>query len=73
MRFDAAGVIHRLLKGLAVSFVENAMGASEDFRAFLLGAGREVMHVAGDFDLLSQWQVLDTADDGFDDGHFAAN
>jgi hypothetical protein len=69
MRFEPAGVIHRLLKGLAIGFVEHAVGAPKDCGALLLSAGAQVVNVAGYFDLLAQRQVLDTPDDGFDDSH----
>ena len=72
MRFEAAGIIHRLLKGVAIGFIEHAMGASEHFGPLLLGARAEAVDVAGNFDLLAQRQVLDTPKDGFDDGHSAA-
>jgi hypothetical protein len=72
MRFDAAGVVHGLLKGLAIGFVEHAMGASKDFGSIFLGARRETMDMASDFNLLAQRQVLDTPDDGFDDRHSEA-
>jgi len=71
MRFEAAGIIHCLLKRLAIGFVEYAMGASKDFGPLFLRSRREAVDVASDFNLLAQWQVLDTSDDGFDDGHFA--
>jgi hypothetical protein len=72
MRFEAAGIIHRLLKSLAIGFIEHAMGAPEHFGALLLGARAELLDVAGNFELLAQRQVLDTPEDGFDDGHLAA-
>src|SRR5580693_2252749 len=71
MLFEATSIIHRLLKGLAIGFVEHAMGASKDFGAFLLRACRQAMDVTGDFDLFAQRQVLNTTDDGFDEGHSA--
>jgi hypothetical protein len=69
MRFEPAGVVHRLLKGLAIGFVEHAVGAPKHCGALLLSACAEVVDVAGYFDLLAQRQVLDTPDDGFDNGH----
>ena len=71
MHFEAAGIIHRLLKSLAIGFIEHAMSAPEHFGALLLNARAELLDVASNFDLLAQRQVLDTPKDGFDDGHFA--
>jgi hypothetical protein len=68
-----ASIVHRLLKGLAIGFVENAVGASEHFGTLLLRARAEAVNVAGNFDLLAQRQILDTSDDGFDDSHPANN
>jgi hypothetical protein len=69
MRFESAGVVHRLLKSLAIRFAEHTVSASEHFGALLLNIRAETVDVAGNFDLLAQRQVLDAPDDGFDDGH----
>jgi hypothetical protein len=73
MRFHAASISQRLLKGFAVGFAESTMGASKDFVALFLGTGREAMHGSCNFDLLAQRQILNTPNDGFDDSHFATN
>jgi hypothetical protein len=69
MRFQPASIVHRLLKGLAIGFVESAVGASEHFRTLLLRARAETVNITGNLDLLAQGQILDASDDGFDDGH----
>jgi hypothetical protein len=56
MRLEPTGVIHRLLKGLAIGFVQYAVGSSEHFGALLLDTRAEAVDVAGDFDLLAQRQ-----------------
>ena len=69
MPFEPASIVDRLLEGLAIGFVENAVGESEHFGKLLLRARAEAVNVAGNFDLLAQRQILDTSDDGLDDGH----
>jgi hypothetical protein len=66
MCFETASIIHRLLKGLSISFVEYPVGASKHFGTLLLRGRAEAMDIADDFDLLAQRQVLDTPDDRFD-------
>jgi hypothetical protein len=73
MRLESAGIVHRLLKSLPISFAEHTVSASEHLGTLLLDICAETVDVAGNFDLLAQWQVLDPPDDGFDDGHSAAN
>jgi len=66
---QSAGFVHRLLKSPAICLVEHSMGALEYVGAFLLDAGAKAVNVTGNFDLLTQGQVLDALDDGFDHGH----
>jgi hypothetical protein len=73
MRLESAGIVHRLLKSLTIRFAEHSVSASEHFGALLLDIRAETVDVAGNFDLLAQRQVLDAPEDGFDDGHSAAN
>jgi hypothetical protein len=55
MRFEATGIIHCLLKGLAIGFVEHAVGAPEHFGTLLLGARAETVDVTGDVHLVLFW------------------
>jgi hypothetical protein len=58
-----------LFESLAVGFIKHAMSASKHLRSLFLSACGEAVDVSGNVDLLAQGQVLDTTNDGFDDGH----
>ena len=70
MRFEPAGVVHRLHKGSTIGFVEHAVGTPKHGGTLLLRVRVEAVDVAGHFDLLAQRPVSQSPDDGFDDAQY---